>query len=419
MKLIYIWLSYIIIGSVLLVGKAIACRLLGIYHKHYQIGFSPSFIEFSLFKVKFSIGIIVPLPWLLKTYEIHDNIKQRITPIWIRRELPTIKRIISIIGGVVFLYVISLLIYAVNFHTTKNTYLSLADVNKNGIYVDSLGAKLGLESGDKIVNVNGDSPDKFSDFILELYSNKIENLTLIRNDSLIEVKLDNEFSLSSRVAFENQIIYPIVAKYPLKVDSVLFGGGAYNSGLVVGDRIVSINGDTVFYYRDFVKALKQNNNDSILLGINRGEQNDLISLVVNTDYDGKIGVIIEQSLTYTTEDKTLIQSLNSGNVFIKNYLKQFKLLFIKKPEMRSIGGFQSIGSLFPQQREIWRIISMIMLVYICWSLIPTPITEGRYLLAILIDKFIRLPKNAPAWISLILFITLILVANFIDIMRFL
>jgi len=418
MKLIYIWLSYVIIGTILLIGKAITCRLLGIHHKHYQIGFSPSFIEFSLFKVRFSIGIIVPLPWLFKTYEIHDNKKKSITPIWIRREISTIKRIIGIIGGVILLYVISLLIYSINFHTTKNTYLSLDDINKNGIYVDSIGEKLGLKSGDKIVKINGDTPDNYSELLVELYSNESEVLTLIRNDSLIEVELDNEFSLGSMASYDNKIIYPVFAKYPLTVDSVLIGGGAYNSGLVAGDKIVTINGDTVFYYQDFVNILSQNNNDSILLGINKSEGNDLISLIVNPDYDGKIGVIIKQTLTYTTEDKTMLQSLNSGNVFIKNYLKQFKRLFIKEPEIRHIGGFQSIGSLFPQQRDIWRIISMIMLIYICWSWIPTPITEGRYLLAILIDKIIRLPKNAPSWISWILFISLILIANFIDIMRF-
>ena len=55
---------------------------------------------------------------------------------------------------------------------------------------------------------------------------------------------------------------------------------------------------------------------------------------------------------------------------------------------------------------------------LCWSMIPTPITDGRYLLAILIDKIIPLPKSAPAWISWILFISLILVANLIDIMTF-
>ena len=99
MALIYIWVSYIVIGTALLLGKAITCRLLGIYHNHYQIGFSPGFIEFRIFNVKLSIGIIVPLPWLFKTYEIHDNKKQAITPIWIRREVPTIKRIIAVIGS--------------------------------------------------------------------------------------------------------------------------------------------------------------------------------------------------------------------------------------------------------------------------------------------------------------------------------
>jgi regulator of sigma E protease len=389
------------------------------YHHHYQIGYSPSFAKFKFLNVTFSIGIIIPLPWLFKIYEIHENGKQRITPIWFRREFPFIKRIIGILGGITFLYLVSILLYALNFHTTDHTYLSVDEVNKNGVYVDSLGAVLGLRTGDKIIKINGKSFEKFNSLMAELYSGNPRNLTIIRNDSLLEIAVNKANSISAMISYENHIIYPITAKFPLTVDSVLTGHNAYNAGLVKGDKIITLNRDTIYNNRDFVNALKRNKNSSVLLGINRNEQKNLVFLKVNVDFNGIIGVMIEQTLTYTTEKKSFIRSLNSGNLFIKDYLLQSKRLFIRDTKFHNIGGFQTIGNIFPHQLEFWRILSMILLIYICWSFIPTPVTESRYLIAILVDTIIRLPRNAPAWIGWIVIISLMVLVNAMDIVKLL
>jgi len=417
MTLLYWWLSYVVIGATLLLGKAITCRLLGIFHNHYQIGFSPVVARFKLFQVTFSIGIIVPLPWLFKLYEIHDTAKQRITPIWMRREFSWIKRFSVIVGGLVFLYLVSISLQALNYYTTEHSYLSLDDVNKNGVYVDSAGMELGLRSEDKIIEFNGEKPERFSQLRSKLFTEDLKKLTLIRNDSILEIVPKSEEWIVSALTTGSRLVRPIRTIFPFKIDSVLIDGNAYHAGLQKGDAIVTLNDDTIYFFQDFAYAMGKHKNSVVRLGVKRSDQDGLLSLAVETNNNGMVGIMTESALHYSTEKNTLLGSLNSGNTFIADYLSAFKLIFAPKDELRTLGGFQSIGGLFPQQYKILQIISMMMLVYLCFSIFPTPITEGRYLVALLIDPMIQLPKNAPAWISWILLILLALLANLVDLME--
>ncbi len=416
MILIYIWLAYIIIGATLLIGKAITCRLLGIYQHHYQLGYSPRVVHFKLLGVTISLGIIIPFPWLFKIFVVEGNKKQRIIPLWMRRDISAIKRMVGIGGGVILLYLFSLLLFALNISTTNSKYLSLDEVNKHGVYVNGQGEELGLRSGDKIIKINDEKPERFAELMYYLFTEDVQHLEVIRNDSVIDVVVSNwkpDFSSGG------QVISPISVTYPFVIDSVLIGKSAYNAGLSSGDKIISINGDSIFYFQEVVQLLEEKSNNKLILGINRNGQDKLIPVEVNIDEFGKLGVVMEQSLKYTKVKKSFLQSLNSGNVFVKNYLISIKNLFVQEPEINHFGGFRSVGNLFPQNRENWRIFSMFLLSYVCLSFFPTPFTEGRFLFAIFIDKIYRLPRYAPSLISWIVLMTLLLIANIKDLIRFL
>lgn len=416
MKLFYIWCAYVIIGTLLLFGKAIACRMLGIYHNHYQIGYSPVFARFKILNVMFSIGIIIPLPWLFKIYEIHDNAKHRIAPIWTRREFPLLKRIGGVLGGITFLYLFSILIYALNLYTTEHTYLSMDEVNKSGVCVDSLGMKLGLQTGDKIIKINGDAFEKFTDLQFKLRTNNLSSLTIVRNGAVKEIVI-NQKILNDPQTLSDPMIFPSITKYPLKIDSVIPGYNGYNAGLANGDKIITLNKDTICCYNHFVNTLRKAKDSSVLFGINRNGQNSLVYIDVKPGFDGRIGIMMAQTLPYSIEKKSFVKSLHAGNLFITDYLLAFKKLFVNEPAYHTLGGFQTISPMFHSSLEMWRILSIILLTYLCWSLIPTPITEGRYLLALLLDKIIRLPANAATWIGWIVFISFMLIANAMDIIR--
>lgn len=419
MGLLYLWYFYLLIGTILLTGKAIACRLLGIQHNHYQIGYSPILFRFRIFDVTFSIGIVIPIPWLFKIYEIHGEEKKKPTPIWLRREFPFIKRFAGILSGMVLLYTLATILYALNHYTSKRVYLSADNVNENGIYVDSIGYKLGFRTGDKILKIEGKPYERFYDIKKIILLNRAEHFTISRNDSVQELVIDSHKAIQEIISHKGELFHPILAHYPLRVQSVIPISYAHDAGIKKGDEIITVNNDTVFYYRDFAKDIQSNQNKTVQLGIQRNNSNDLILIDVQKDEYGPIGISIKETLKRTNEKKSILNSLNAGNVFMSDYLKQMRLIFAKEETVKRNGGFVTIGNIFPEPFPFLRRLSIILLAYICIHIIPTPITDTRFLIALLLDQLIKLPQNAPTWIGWIVLVPLVLFASIMDILKML
>ena len=417
MGILYLWFYYLIIGTTLLIGKAIACKLLGIYHKHYQIGYSPSLFQFRLFDVTFSVGIIIPLPWLFKIYEIHNEEKRKPQPIWMRREHSFVKRLAGILGGLVLLYLVGTTLYGINFYSQDRTYLSAENAKENGIYVDSLGYELGFRNGDQIVQIEGKSFERFYDIKKIILLERAKRFSIIRKDSLQDLVIDSNKAIQEIISNNSELFYPVYAKYPLKIASVRSSSSAFDAGLQKGDEIITVNKDTVLYFRDFTSAIKTDDTNSVLLGIRRGNSNELIEKNVHKDPFGKFGIFIKETLPRTAEKKSVLESLNAGNHFISVYFKQMRMLFAGEEKVKQNGGFATIGNIFPEKMPFLKILSIVLLTYICIHIVPTPITDTRYMIALMIDQVIKLPKNAPNWIGWMVIVPMLLITSIMDLIR--
>ncbi|HJU45654.1 MAG TPA: site-2 protease family protein, partial [Chitinophagaceae bacterium] len=73
---------------------------------------------------------------------------------WEFRSKPAWQRLIIMVGGVTVNLLLGFFIFAMILYTWGDEYLPAKSV-KYGVYVDSLGKKIGLQDGDKIVAVNG------------------------------------------------------------------------------------------------------------------------------------------------------------------------------------------------------------------------------------------------------------------------
>ncbi|MBK3519567.1 PDZ domain-containing protein [Carboxylicivirga marina] len=417
MGLIYYWYGYLIIGSILLIGKAVSCRLAGIYHHHYQIGYSPKLFHIKLWGVTISIGIVIPFPGLFKIFEVHDEGLKKVRPIWMRREHSYLKRLFGISGGAFLIYLAALALNAFVHYNTQHTYISSDDVNANGIFVDSIGHELGFRNGDKILEINGQAYERFTDIKKSLLIDNARDFTVLRNDTVMKLSVTNEDAITDVFTNNARIFSPITIVYPFEIDEVKAGGYADDAGLIKGDQMVSINSDTILYFNDFSKCLKSFANSSVTIGIKRSTSDNILYRNITVSPNGTIGIYLKQSLPTTAEKKSIIQSLNAGNRYIAAYARQLKIIFSAHDESMKVGGFKSIGSLFPEQFHFARIISLMLLSYFCLLIIPTPVSDTRYLIALTIDQFIKLPQKAGKWIGWIVFLPLILIANAIDIIK--
>ena len=131
-----------------------------------------------------------------------------------------------------------------------------------------------------------------------------------------------------------------------------------------------------------------------------------------------------------TVDYTFWQAIPAGfsKTFdeLNDYWKQVKLIFSPKTKAyESVGGFISIGKIFPDQwiwSIFWRMTAFLSIALAVMNILPIPALDGGHILFLLIeiitrrkpsDKFMEVAET----VGLILVLGLVILANGNDIIR--
>ena len=133
-------------------------------------------------------------------------------------------------------------------------------------------------------------------------------------------------------------------------------------------------------------------------------------------------------LQTTRIEYSFLESIPAGikygwNVLV-SYVKQFKLVFTKEGA-KSLGGFGSIGSLFPASWDwvaFWSMTAFLSIILAFMNIIPIPALDGGYVLMLLwemitrkkpSDRFLEIANNIGFW----LLIALLIYANLNDVLK--
>ena len=123
----------------------------------------------------------------------------------------------QMLGGVFVNFVLGIFIYICLMWAYGEKYLPNENL-KDGIWVqDSLATKLGLQTGDKIISVDGEKVKKFSDLSLEFINgNKYE---IERNGEVISKEIPEDFisQLMDRGKDAGPFLFP---RYPFAIAEI-------------------------------------------------------------------------------------------------------------------------------------------------------------------------------------------------------
>src|ERR1700754_2954642 len=107
---------------------------------------------------------------------------------WEFRSKPAWQRLIIMIGGVTVNLFLGFFIFAMILWVWGEEYLPAKNL-KYGIYADSLGRKIGLQNGDRILGVNGKESDNFYKISTDIILNQATALQVERNGQRMDVPL--------------------------------------------------------------------------------------------------------------------------------------------------------------------------------------------------------------------------------------
>lgn len=400
--------------------------------------------KFSIFKKKIGetvygigwlpLGGYVKISGMIDESMDKEQMKEEPKP-WEFRSKPAWQRLIIMLGGVLVNFILGIFIYIMLMYTYGENYLPNANV-KDGIWVqDSLAMEIGLQTGDKILKVDGEEIEKFSDITLEFINGN--NFTIERDGQIIEKELPVDFI--SKLVERGKDKGPVIApRYPFTIREIPEDSHNVNSGLQQKDMIVGINGQSVKYYDQVAGELQKYKNDTINISVMRGEEMKDISVTINGE--GKIGAYfgalklsdLEKLGYYELANKSysfweaIPRGYNEAVNTLANYVKQIKK--IANPETgayKGLGGFISIADIFPAKwnwQIFWDMTALLSIMLGFMNLLPIPALDGGHVMFTLwemitgrkpSDKFLEYAQVT----GFIILIALLLFANGNDIFR--
>ncbi|BBA17416.1 RIP metalloprotease RseP [Blattabacterium cuenoti] len=403
---IQLLLSVSILVVVHELGHFIIAQLFKVRVERFFLFFDP---WFSIFKKKignttYGVGWL-PLGGYVKiSGMIMDNNKENQSeyPIkdWEFRSKSAIKRLLIISGGILFNILLSVLIFTFLLFKYGETYLPTKNV-KYGIEVDSLGEKIGLKNGDKILFVNEKYVPYFNDIPKSILLGN--SITIDRMGNIIKLPLNNK---KKKILFDRkELNFFIQPRVPPIINYVIKNSEAEKYGLRNNDEILAINSEFILFSDQLKDLLSKYKNENILISINRNGK--LIQKKFFLNPKGILGVYLkkfidlDQIFLFEKNNYSFFESIPHGiekswNV-LKNQVLFLKNIFhIETKAYKQIGSFFSIAKEFPSKWNwdiFWTLTGTLSIWLAFLNLFPIPSLDGGYLLFIMIEMITKKKIN--------------------------
>ena len=342
------------------------------------------------------------------------------------RSKPAGQRLMIMIAGVLFNFLLALFIYSMVLYTWGETYLPLKNM-KHGMYYSEAFQEVGFRDGDILLKANNEELDRLDQSSFRKVV-EASNVTVLRDgvETVIPIPEDmmQRFMREGK-GFASPDRVPMVVKKLSEKDSP-----AATAGLQPGDSIFSINRQATPLFEDVAKMLDQNKGKDITLGFYRNGMEQ--SVVIQPDTAGKIGVyLMSKTDLYPTVTRTygFFESFPAGVRLgintLKGYVNDMKYVFTKEGAS-SLGGFGTIGSIFPtvwDWQVFWMQTAFLSIILAFMNILPIPALDGGHVMFLLYeviarrkpsDKFLEYAQIT----GMFLLFALLIYANGNDIFRF-
>ena len=370
-------------------GHMFAAKYFGMRVEQFSIGFPPKIFGVKYGETEYTIGSI-PLGGFVKISGMIDEsmdveaMKQEPKEYEFRSK-PAWQRLIVMMGGIIVNVITGVVIFIIMEYTFGDRYFPKEEVNKYGIVALDLGQQVGLETGDKIIQVNGNDYVRFRD-VMSSEALLVDNPNYLvqRGEELIQIDLPE--NLIETLSEKGNIDRFIMPRYPFEVGQVAPGFPGDEAGLEEGDDIIAINGVPVKYYDEFEAEKLKYIGEEMTLTISRQEQQ--LDLTMVLDEDGRVGFNAIRGIDPAFEQFTFGEAVVSGTnrafsaVWV-NMVGLGKMITGKidprKSMMGPIGIARVFGGTWDWER-FWNITGMLSMILAFMNFLPIPALDGGHVM---------------------------------------
>lgn len=344
---------------------------------------------------------------------------------WEFRAKPAWQRLIIMIGGVTVNLILGFLIYTMILWHYGEEYLPAKSV-KYGIATDSLAQSIGLRDGDKLLAVAGKPVENFDAFPGEIILSEAKTIQIERDGQQMDITIPAGFVnkvIKRKGHFVDPRMNPVL-------DTVLQERDGYKMGFRQGDRVVSFNGMPISYMHEFSKAVKQDTGKAFTAQLLRGADTVVVSGTVPSKGFG-VAALMYKQLEIAKREYTFGQAIPAGfnraiSTLVK-YVQQLRLIFVSEEvkASESLGGFMTIGNLFPSVwdwQSFWTLTALLSIILAFMNILPIPALDGGHVIFLSYEMITgRKPSEKfmeyAQIVGMVILFALLLFANGLDVWR--
>jgi regulator of sigma E protease len=374
-------------------GHYITARWFGMRVNKFYLFFDflfplPHVLNFALWKKKigdteyglgwFPLGGYVDIAGMIDESKDASQLASTPQP-WEFRSKPAWQRLVVMLGGIIVNVILGVLIFFGLNLKNGHDYLAAKDIK--GIAALELGKKIGLQTGDNILAINGNPLISYDQIPESLFESNVY-YSIERKGKKMNIEIPN--NMLDQLSDKNKAGKFIAPLMPFKVDSLEPNLPAAKAGLMKGDSILSIGTQRISYYHELQEALSNAKNKTLAFGIMRG--NDSLKLNITVNEEGRIGFYHQSLLKKSHLDYSFGQALQAGanEAFgvITNQLRAFGKIFRREiSASKSLGSFITIGKVyggFWDWDHFWSMTAMLSMVLAFMNLLPIPALDGGH-----------------------------------------
>lgn len=348
---------------------------------------------------------------------------------WEFRSKTAYKRLLVMVAGVLFNFILAIVIYAGIAMHWGDRVVPFTAMNE-GMDFSTEMQQAGFKNGDKLLSLNGKMLDaKDYSVAWDIVQPGAKVGVLRDGKDTVDITITDE--LIKSIATKGKDYAGMSIRVPVIIANVMSGDPAAEAGLQKADRIVKVGNDTTPTITEFMPALAAHKGEKLPVVIVRNGQQQTVDIAINDA--GKIGIqmlspaeIFDIEVVEYSALGAIPRGIEIGVDRLTSYVASLGLVFSKEGA-QSLGGFGTLGSLFPDSWNwytFWQITAFLSVILAFMNIIPIPGLDGGYILFLIIEMITRRKPSDKVleyanMIGMAFLFLLLIYANGNDIFRFL